>query len=600
MNEKEFVVYKNTKIYVDKDQLWLNGLGITNLDEVEGLFDLKAVKKLDLFQNSLTILPDAIGNLVSLEELFLFENKLERIPDSIGKLTNLNALSFSNNHLVYLPESIGQLKSLQELTLENNKLKTLPESFSNLASLQDLRLTNNQLVSLPESFGNLKLLNHCYLNGNKLTELPASIADLKQLRTFFIQDNKILTLPDTISELGQVENLVLRNNPVLLDPDSKTLDLLLKLGIKSQKVNADVTIVLERDRINVYVRGELFEVPESQIPKTQFSSFCSKMRVWLEHDYSLGLMDSQIAFPVLRSLIKTGDLKVKRILPQEIYKRLLNNDYQILPYFEFLEPEQMRQLMGEVTINKKFEFISKLVKGGHIEKCDAKTRQHLIDLLDQNDIKYISRDKRIIGIVIEDRLDLTDFDIQNLDQIENIKNLTFVKELNLSKNKLKTLPEWISNFKSLEKLNLNYNNFIEIPKPIGSLSALKELKMEDNDIRKFPEFITGLKNLEALSLDSNKIKTIPSSIENLKTLQELDLSSNPLTTLPESIGHLNALKRIILLGSRITEIPPSIVNLQNLEEVDLTYTPVADTSDEKIKEIFKKLEAHGVSLALWQ
>src|SRR3954471_22351466 len=68
--------------------------------------------ELDLSGLGLTMLPPAIGKLVTLTKLDLHNNQLTTLPPAIGQLTALTSLYLNDNHFTTLPPVIGQLMAL--------------------------------------------------------------------------------------------------------------------------------------------------------------------------------------------------------------------------------------------------------------------------------------------------------------------------------------------------------------------------------------------------------------------------------------------------------------------------------------------------------
>ncbi|MES2353613.1 MAG: hypothetical protein V4568_04260 [Pseudomonadota bacterium] len=78
--------------------LLLNGLKLTELTET--VFDLgDTLEELNVNNNSLSVLPDRIGDLSALKELCVSDNKLPDLPDRIGELRELKLLHVSSNAL---------------------------------------------------------------------------------------------------------------------------------------------------------------------------------------------------------------------------------------------------------------------------------------------------------------------------------------------------------------------------------------------------------------------------------------------------------------------------------------------------------------------
>lgn len=139
---------------------------------------------------------------------------------------------------------------------------------------------------------------------------------------------------------------------------------------------------------------------------------------------------------------------------------------------------------------------------------------------------------------------LTKFQLENT----SIEDAT---ELRLAGCELNEIPSWIKNFKSLEILNLEENDISEIPNTLSfDLPQLKELTLSDNKIKKLPESIGNFKNLIQLELKKNSLIEIPSSIGNLTQLEILDLRSNSFQYLPSSMKNLTSLSQLDLMGNK--------------------------------------------------
>ena len=121
-------------------------------------------------------------------------------------------LDLSNNQLTTLPEAIAQLSNLSLLDLSDNQLTRLPEAIAQLSNLSWLNLSDNQLTTLPEAIAQLSNLNVLYLSDNQLTRLPEAIAQLSNLRVLDLRNNQLTTLPEAIKQLSQLEKLDLRGN----------------------------------------------------------------------------------------------------------------------------------------------------------------------------------------------------------------------------------------------------------------------------------------------------------------------------------------------------------------------------------------------------
>jgi len=151
-----------------------------------------------------------------------------------------------------------------------------------------------------------------------------------------------------------------------------------------------------------------------------------------------------------------------------------------------------------------------------------------------------------------------------------LKGNKTVKVLRLYGNYIDSLPDWIGELESLEKLYLGKNKLRHLPESIGNLKQLKLLSAQYNDIEFLPNSIVELANLEQLILNQNKIQFLPDSIGKLKKLDVLQLKFNELKKLPNSIGQCERLQFVYLDRNFLEEIPTSFGDLRKLRELYLS------------------------------
>ena len=82
-----------------------------------------------------------------------------------------------------------------------------------------------------------------------------------------------------------------------------------------------------------------------------------------------------------------------------------------------------------------------------------------------------------------------------------------ITELNLSNNRLSTLPDELKDMKELQKLNLSRNDFLVVPKVVFKIPHLIYLNLKKNFI---------------VDIDISKVRSAPA-------LKEINLEENPLT-----------------------------------------------------------------------
>lgn len=174
--------------------LVLNGIDPSIARAISATSDNVNVTSINLQNDSLRVIPDAIGRLHSVRRINFNFNQIESISEAIGRCTALVSLELVGNRLTALPDAIGTLKSLEVLELRNNLLEYLPESFGNLHNLKTLTLQRNRLKQLPENFGELRSIGRVHLNQNMLETLPPSFALLRTVE-IALDDNLFLVFP---------------------------------------------------------------------------------------------------------------------------------------------------------------------------------------------------------------------------------------------------------------------------------------------------------------------------------------------------------------------------------------------------------------------
>jgi len=80
--------------------------------------------------------------------------------------------------------------------------------------------------------------------------------------------------------------------------------------------------------------GKLYSLPYSFNipPETEFWGHCSNIQAWVEYDYDTRILHSNLAFPLLKELTKSGDPKAKRVFKEEIAKRMGSGYYPTIKY----------------------------------------------------------------------------------------------------------------------------------------------------------------------------------------------------------------------------------------------------------------------------
>ena len=114
-------------------------------------------------------------------------------------------------------------------------------------------------------------------------------------------------------------------------------------------------------------------------------------------------------------------------------------------------------------------------------------------------------------------------DNNNLEDPPDIKQLKCLKKISLSRNELKSTPEFPEN---MEDIVLDNNN-LEDPPDIKQLKCLKEISLSGNKLKSTPEFP---ENTEHIDVSSNALQSV-TKLSNLKTIKSLNVSNNNIIVL---------------------------------------------------------------------
>ncbi|KAJ8302491.1 hypothetical protein KUTeg_018887 [Tegillarca granosa] len=157
-----------------------------------------------------------------------------------------------------------------------------------------------------------------------------------------------------------------------------------------------------------------------------------------------------------------------------------------------------------------------------------------------------------------------------------------VEELHLDHNLLEDLPyEFLYKSTKLRYLNLTKNKLTVIPKPNSneSLNRLQELYLSANQLEDAAvSVVCCFTRLRILHLAHNKITIIHNrDIAKLESLQELNVSGNVLRSLPASLGKHSKLQCLRANTNLLRELP-DFKNSPNLKALDVGSNRLSDVS----------------------
>ena len=135
--------------------------------------------------------------------------------------------------------------------------------------------------------------------------------------------------------------------------------------------------------------------------------------------------------------------------------------------------------------------------------------------------------------------------------------------LNLSGNRLASLPDDLPRLHRLRVIFCSDNQFTRLPDVLGRCPHLTMIGFKANRIAEVPAAALPLR-LRWLILTDNAVTSLPTEIGRCADLQKLMLAGNQLTALPSELAACTRLELIRLAANRLSELPAWLLSLPNL------------------------------------
>lgn len=169
----------------------------------------------------------------------------------------------------------------------------------------------------------------------------------------------------------------------------------------------------------------------------------------------------------------------------------------------------------------------------------------------------------------DELFDLSECDLRKVpDGTFSLVRVLLKTHLYLQCNSLRSLDSGgkLSDLRGIQVLNISSNKLSTIPDGLDQLTALRELNLCKNQLDIFPLSITRLRCLTYLNLEDNRLSSLPPDVGHLKQLVTLMLSNNPLGVLPREMVLLTKLERLTLPLENM-RTPPTNICDQGLEAI---------------------------------
>lgn len=150
-----------------------------------------------------------------LRHLNLTDNKLAELPEAIAQLTRLETLEVGGNRLTSVTSfPFEDLALLRVLRLPRNKLRTLPARIGACELLRELDVSENDIESLPPDLANASALEEIRCIGNRLTEVPTAWRRMPAVKVMRLDKNQLVRFPGEVLRETPIVVVSIADNPL--------------------------------------------------------------------------------------------------------------------------------------------------------------------------------------------------------------------------------------------------------------------------------------------------------------------------------------------------------------------------------------------------
>ncbi|XP_014828498.1 PREDICTED: PH domain leucine-rich repeat-containing protein phosphatase 2 [Poecilia mexicana] len=510
----------------------------------------QTVSVVDLSCYSLETVPEYLFYCQDLTHLNLRHNFMRlQGPGSLLNLprfSQLKSLNISHNRLGVFPECVGEILSLTELNLSCNNLHTIPVQIGNLQSLQTLCLDGNHLSSLPEELGDLSQLNSLGLSFNNFSHVPTVLEKLCAVDKLAMAGNRVESLElSTLARMIHLRNIDLRLN-----------------GLRCVKCETPepVSHVTQLD------------LRDNCLDSLDLSTVCNLETLHCQRNQLGSLTLSGFSLRMLHA----GSNRLTTVNVYPVPNQLTHMDLSqnLLEYLPAWVCDCRKIEILDLQHNLLFELPSRLLNSLSLRKLLTGNNrlQRVPDLLDHIPLEALDLQHNKLSELPEGlfykalNLKYLNVSANALESIppssQSEESLSTLQELYLTGNNLnENCGALLVGHQNLRILHIAYNQLLSFPaSKLSKLELLEELNLSGNKLKTIPSTVSSCKRLHTLIAHSNQITVFP-EILNLPEIKLVDLSCNELTEiqLPDSLPA--TLQELDLTGNSSLTLEHKTLNL---------------------------------------
>lgn len=476
-------------------------------------------------------------------------------------------LDLSKCFLLHLPREALNIGGLLSLSLPGNSLSTLPQGDTlRCHSLRFLDMSHNKLTDVPATILQCPSLQRLNLSHNQLLVVPSALATLTALSQLQVNHNRIPHFR-SLRGLSALQELWLNDNPMQLD--TRDLDTLTRLSLLDA---SRVDMVAGCVTLQGFPALTLLTVQASGVHVLQHLGTCTALvQLTLSHGHlphlpfaigTLGHLTSlDCSYNELAALPQTLSA-LTRLVTLNLSHNALTSLMGIFGHDEE-ESGAIKAIPSLIPASSRAELIKEFLDGGGPTAgagAAAALAPESFSVL-RNLTALVSLDVSFNKIGAEGEVDGI--------QLEMLQQLTSV---NLSHNRLSSLPPSVCNVAALQRLLASHNALTTVPSP-EAWSGCERLALVDlshNFLPAVPSFGPISRRLNLL-MDNNRVEVRPAR----STLTRyLALSGNPCHAVP--VAREEPDKPHVLLERSVALVAANalLAALEHQQAVDCTHVQV--------------------------
>uniref|UniRef100_A0A672MSP1 PH domain leucine-rich repeat-containing protein phosphatase 2 n=1 Tax=Sinocyclocheilus grahami TaxID=75366 RepID=A0A672MSP1_SINGR len=532
-----------------------------------------------------------VSQTISLVDLSCYS--LEEVPEYLFYCQDVTHLNLRHNFMSLDGPggliNFSRFAQLRSLNLSHNGLGVFPESLCEIQTLTELYLSCNGLSAVPSRLENLQSLQTLCLDGNRLDSLPEELGSLAQLCSLGLSFNDFPQVPGVVERLCALDKLAMAGNRV------ETLDLfsLLRMThIKSIDLRLNGLRCVKSETLEPVKHLTQLDLRDNQLTSLDLSSACSLETLQCQRNQLGALTLSGFTLRTLHA--SDNGLTTVNIYP--VPSQLSNMDLSrnLLEYLPDWVCDSRKIEVLDVSHNLLSELPARCVCVSlSLRKLLAGNNrlERLADLLDHIPLETLDLQHNKLRELPESffykalNLKYLNVSANALETIppssQSEESLSTLQELYLTGNNLnENCAALLVGHQNLRVLHMAYNQLQSFPaSKLSKLEVLEELNLSGNKLKTIPSTVSSCKRLHTLIAHSNHISVFP-EVLSLPEIKLVDVSCNEQTEilLPDSLP--STLQELDLTSNSSLMLEHKTLNLfSHISTLKLDQKPAVTAGD---------------------